>query len=96
MRDVSCLVRLAALMALLSLPSAVACSGAVGPSASPERDASEPVCGNGVVEPPELCDGDCPTSCDDGDPCTTDSLVGSGCDRQCIHTRVTACAPDDG
>jgi hypothetical protein len=36
-------------------------------------------CGNGVTENGETCDppGSCPTSCDDGDPCTMDPMAGS-------------------
>ena len=53
------------------------------------------VCGNGVLEPGELCDtgisagaGSCPTGCDDGDACTNDVLMGSGCQTDCDHTQV--------
>ena len=28
-------------------------------------------CGNGLVEPPETCDTNCPATCDDGNACTT-------------------------
>ena len=45
-------------------------------------------CGNGKVEGDELCDGDCPTGCSDGDPCTTDELVGDACTRSCEHTKL--------
>ncbi len=49
-------------------------------------------CGNGVLEPPELCDP-CTEDCDDGDACTTDTTSGSaeGCDLVCGHAPVTAC-----
>ncbi len=55
-------------------------------------------CGNGLVEPPESCDGDCPTTCDDGLACTLDLLVGQAvtCDARCTHTPITACASGDG
>jgi hypothetical protein len=49
----------------------------------------KPACGNGVKEGAELCDGaDCPTSCDDRNPCTDDALAGStaSCDAKCGHT----------
>jgi hypothetical protein len=57
-------------------------------------------CGNGAVEAGELCDtaiadgapGACPglTSCDDGDPCTSDELVAAGtCAAVCAHIPVT-------
>jgi hypothetical protein len=50
-------------------------------------------CGNGILEPPELCDP-CEAGCDDGDACTTDTSTGSadGCDLVCDHAAVTACA----
>jgi parallel beta-helix repeat protein len=56
------------------------------------------VCGNGVVEPGEDCDGDCPASCDDGDGCTIDSgMVSAGtCTEQCEHVAVSACVSGDG
>lgn len=62
-------------------------------------------CGNSVVETGETCDtgissgpGACPTAaaCDDGAACTTDGVSGSGCQQQCVHTNVTACASGDG
>ncbi|MBN1274993.1 hypothetical protein JXA12_01765 [Candidatus Woesearchaeota archaeon] len=58
----------------------------------------EAECGNGVTEPPETCDGDCPSSCNDGDPCTTETLTGSpaSCDVVCVPAAVTACTSYDG
>jgi MYXO-CTERM domain-containing protein len=55
-------------------------------------------CGNGVVDPGETCDGDCPTSCPSVDPCAPAKLVGSAatCDAHCTSTPVTACASGDG
>lgn len=57
-----------------------------------------PVCGNGVVEPGEDCDGDCPASCDDDDPCTIDSGTVSPetCSIDCTHEPITVCASGDG
>ncbi len=57
-----------------------------------------PVCGNDIIEEGETCDGDCPNSCDDQDPCTTDSLTGSAadCDVVCVNEIITACIDDDG
>jgi hypothetical protein len=67
------------------------------------------VCGNGVVETRagELCDtgissgtGKCPTNattdCNDSIACTTDTISGSGCTAQCVHTAITACINNDG
>lgn len=55
------------------------------------------VCGDGVVDGPEMCDGNCPTQCNDGDACTTDTLGGSAatCDAACSYTPTTACAGGD-
>jgi hypothetical protein len=55
-------------------------------------------CGNGIVEGVEVCDGECPTACDDGNPCTTDTLVGSAaqCSAKCTFKVVTAAKSGDG
>src|SRR5262249_8474418 len=55
-------------------------------------------CGNGELDPGETCDGNCPTSCDDGNSCTSDTLSGTPatCDVACSHSPVTACANGDG
>jgi hypothetical protein len=71
----------------------------------PDRaDRSEPVlvpvavCGNGFVEPPETCDPPetCPTSCDDGDFCTIDTLVGDAaeCTAECVYDPNPECAAE--
>jgi hypothetical protein len=62
-------------------------------------------CGDGVVQTDsgETCeDGSktpCPTlaDCDDKDPCTTDSLMGSAsnCNAACMHTPITALKDGD-
>ncbi len=58
------------------------------------------VCGNGVVEMGETCDPkpSCPTSCDDSNACTTDTLTGSraSCTSACQNTPVTMCIDGDG
>jgi hypothetical protein len=85
------------------------CRSACGPSLTcPSGDercqdgACVPVsdaCGNGRVDPPlENCDGDCPSSCDDADACTSDVMTGSAatCNVRCSRTPVTACAGGDG
>lgn len=48
-----------------------------------------PVCGNQVHEAGEMCDP-CPTGCNDGDPCTADTLSGSGCNATCSFPQITA------
>lgn len=54
-------------------------------------------CGNGVLEPGETCDGDCPTSCASNDPCTGLVLTGSAdrCNVVCDEQPVTACVTGD-
>ena len=61
------------------------------------------VCGNGYLEPGELCDtgipsgaGACPTGCDDGDPCTTDTLVGAACQAACTFEPTVPVNPTHG
>ncbi|HEV8321937.1 MAG TPA: DUF4215 domain-containing protein [Myxococcota bacterium] len=58
-----------------------------------------PLCGNGVLEAGEGCEtGTCPTSCDDGNTCTADSMGGSPatCDASCSNSTITACVDGDG
>ena len=55
-------------------------------------------CGDGKIDPGETCDppASCPTTCNDGDACTSDTLTGSAaaCNAACAATPVTACLPD--
>ena len=55
-------------------------------------------CGNGRLDPGETCDGDCPVTCNDGDPCTEDVLNGSAadCTAACVYLPLTACNDGDG
>jgi hypothetical protein len=67
-----------------------------------------PLCGNGMLDPDEMCDpaiaapnaGVCPApaDCDDNNPCTTDAVAGDAamCSAHCTHVAVTACGPADG
>jgi len=50
------------------------------------------------VEDGESCDGNCPADCNDGNPCTSDSLSGSAqtCDAVCHHDPVQSCLDGDG
>lgn len=56
------------------------------------------LCGNGDIEAGELCDGNCPTSCQGTDACNPAQLVGSAstCNAQCQITTITACNDGDG
>jgi hypothetical protein len=100
-------LRLAALAALLTS----ACEGTLGNEVAPRPPASNDggaedgpsgpdaltLCGNGVVDPGETCDGDCPPSCDDGNPCTLDVAIGSAanCTLACDRQPVTECGAAD-
>jgi predicted secreted hydrolase len=55
-------------------------------------------CGNGIIDPGEICDGDCPSECDDDNVCTIDTLTGSAktCDAVCGLLPITECADGDG
>lgn len=62
-------------------------------------------CGNGALDTSvgELCEttittgaGACPTTCDDGDACTSDILNGSECTAFCASSPITAAADGDG
>lgn len=77
--------------------------GCCAPGCTNADDADCPaVCGNGVVESGETCDGDgdaaCPSSCDDADACTTDAMMGAAatCTAECAHTTISACVSGDG
>ncbi|MBA2661886.1 MAG: hypothetical protein H0U74_06295 [Bradymonadaceae bacterium] len=55
------------------------------------------VCGNGIVEPGESCDGNCPTSCT-GNACTSYAMSGSpaNCNVVCTSSPITLCRDNDG
>jgi len=61
-------------------------------------------CGNGTVEPGELCDtaitsgpGLCPAACNDGQSCTTDALImGGTCQAACTATPIDTPINGDG
>ncbi len=54
-------------------------------------------CGDATVDDGETCDGNCPTSCDDTNPCTQDQLTGSDneCNVECLFTQISACMSGD-
>ena len=55
------------------------------------------LCGNGVVDEGETCDGTC-EPCNDGEACTADTATGAAetCDLACTSTPITECANNDG
>jgi hypothetical protein len=63
-----------------------------------DDDCSADDCGNGVTDPGETCDASCPTSCNDGEACTIDTLTGSpaSCNAHCTFTPVSECDSTDG
>ena len=74
-----------------------------GANANTDADCTA-MCGNGILEPGELCDtgitagaGACPAACDDGVACTTDALVNAGsCQAACTTTPITQPVNGDG
>ncbi|HEY0250769.1 MAG TPA: hypothetical protein VGC41_04550 [Kofleriaceae bacterium] len=74
-----------------------------GANHATDSDCSD-VCGNGVLEQGEVCDtgipsgaGSCPTSCNDNNSCTTDSLANAGtCQALCTNTAITLPINGDG
>jgi hypothetical protein len=63
-----------------------------GGGATFANDQDCPGCGDHVLQAPELCDGNCPTTCDDGNPCTTNVLNGgaSTCNAACSFPTIAA------
>jgi hypothetical protein len=61
-------------------------------------------CGNGKLDANEFCDtgiqpgmpGACPRGCNDGDPGTRDTLVGTGCKQRCEHETLCGNGKIDG
>ena len=45
---------------------------------------------------PDACSAISPASCDDGIPCTEDTVEGTGCAATCVHAPVTSAADGDG
>ena len=67
-----------------------------------DLDCAMPICGDGILNGTEKCDGDCPTQ-DDCDLLTTDAcmpylLKGSAnaCSAECLPKEVITCSNDDG
>jgi cysteine-rich repeat protein len=70
------------------------------------KDEEPPACGNGTLDPGEACDtgissgsGACPKTpadCNDGESCTTDEVIGTGCQAQCFNGEITETHDGDG
>lgn len=56
-----------------------------------------PLCGNGVVDPGETCDGNCPDSCAVSNSCAAWEMEGSPetCDAECVPAFNETCGPGD-
>jgi cysteine-rich repeat protein len=67
-------------------------------SSSGGAGGTSPDCGDGDLDPLETCDppSTCPTTCDDGDACTVDTLQGSAatCNASCTTMSIVSCTPD--
>jgi hypothetical protein len=76
--------------------AAVALALVAGCAYPPPADVDDR-CGDGVVDDDERCDGQCPASCADDDPCTIDRLhEGSTCRAWCEHEVIRAKIDGDG
>ncbi len=57
-------------------------------------------CGNGEIEANETCDppGSCPTTCNDSNSCTIDTVSGNAanCNVSCSYTTIQTCKDGDG
>ncbi len=84
-------------LAALGVWALAVCGSGCGDDSAPV-DPDPPVCGNGIVEVGETCDGTCVSTCDDGDVCTVDLLTGDAetCDAACGVVDVVWCDPNDG
>ena len=89
----------------VTAPSGQLADGCCPAGATTALDVDCPaLCGNGVLDPNEMCDpaiaapaaGSCPQSCDDGNPCTTDQRNGTGCQATCSHAPIRSFTPGDG
>jgi hypothetical protein len=66
------------------------CPNGLNRNMDADCEPAPPMCGNGMIETGEMCDGNCPMSCNDSMACTRDQLLGEGCQRRCMYTPITA------
>lgn len=80
-----------------SNPKKCGASGCVKNPPGKEDACSSTTCGNGVIDLGEKCDGNCPSSCDDSNACTVDTMHGSAstCDAACQFISIAACTSGD-
>src|SRR5215471_15819272 len=75
-----------------------------GPISGQGGQGGQANCGNAMLDYGEACDtgispgepGACPSSCDDGDSCTIDTVTGLACQTRCSHVTISVCKNDDG
>lgn len=80
------------------------CKDGAGPEDGDAGVASARQCGNGALDPGELCDpaiaagreGACPTKCESDDPCTPRVLAGAQCQVECVGVLVVKAISGDG
>ena len=62
-------------------------------------DPAAPACGDGLVDAPETCDGNCPATCTAADACMPQRKTGTAamCNVECVAAApITTCIDDDG
>lgn len=81
-----------------SMPSSTTTSVTGSGSGNVTSSSTGAMCGNGVLEPPEKCDGDCPTECIDANLCTAQPVTGDPamCTAECPFAEIIACKSWDG
>jgi len=73
--------------------------GCCAPGCTFENDSDcSRTCGNGTVESGEICDGNCPATCEDNDRCTSGIRTGSpsACNVACTQQKILTCVGGDG
>ena len=78
---------------IVGLAVGVACANPGDPGNGARADAAP---GGDGAGSPDSDDPSCPGTCDDGDPCTTDTRDGDSCPRVCVHGPIEAPGDGDG